>query len=272
MILLSESILDRNNVNIVGSGEKALIFAHGFGADQRVWDKVFPSFTSTHKVILFDYVGSGNSDKSSYSVDRYNDLHGYAKDLSEICKHLQLDSPILIGHSVSSMIGVLTSIANPGLFKKLILICPSPSYINEPKSGYIGGFDRDEIEGLLMMMEKNYKEWAKHLAPVAMKNEDRPELAKDFEETLNANTPHIAKQFAEVTFYADVRSELCKVTTPSLILQTRDDSIAPVEVGEYVHQKLQDSKFVLMSATGHNPHVSHPEELISCIKDYLHLE
>ncbi|MGI2328089.1 alpha/beta fold hydrolase [Planococcus sp. YIM B11945] len=264
---MNNRVLKRNNVKVSGQGNKTIVFAHGFGCDQLVWREVAEAFESGYRVVLFDYVGSGRSDKSVYSTERYSSLHGYKQDLLEVCAALELKDIIFVGHSVSSMIGMLASIEQPELMKQLIMVGPSPRYLNEP--GYQGGFDREDIEELLEMMELNYKEWAKYLAPVVMQNEARPQLSQEFEEILCLNDPVIARQFAEVTFTSDVRDELEKVQVPTLILQPAQDVIAPLEVGQFVHSKIPKSKFVLMEAMGHNPHMSDAAETINRIKGYL---
>ncbi|MFC3212153.1 alpha/beta fold hydrolase [Planomicrobium okeanokoites] len=260
-------VAKRNNVKITGQGKTAIIFGHGFGCDQLVWNEVIDQFKIDYKVITFDYVGSGQSDKTAYSQERYSDLYGYKQDLLDVCDSLEDDSFIFVGHSVSSMIGMLASIERPELFSKLVMIGPSPHYLNEP--GYQGGFDKSDIIELLDMMEVNYKEWAKYLAPVVMSNEDRPELAENFEQLLCSNDPKIARQFAEVTFTSDMRSELSKLTVPTLIMQTQFDAIAPLEVGQYVHDHIANSRLVIMKAMGHNPHISDAAETATVIKEYL---
>ncbi|MCG3088094.1 alpha/beta fold hydrolase [Sporosarcina cyprini] len=244
-----------------------MVFAHGFGCDQTVWNRVVPAFEKEYRIVLFDYTGSGRSDKTLFSKDRYSSLDGYALDLVEIADELNLSHVIFVGHSVSSMIGAIASILRPQLMDRLIMIGPSPHYMND--GDYKGGFEREDINELLDMMELNYKEWAKYLAPVVMKNEERPELAANFERTLCENDPVIARRFAEVTFTSDLRDRLADVSVPTLILQTREDAISPIEVGEYVHEHIKDSAFVLMNAKGHNPHISDPEETIQVIRDYL---
>lgn len=260
-------IKKRNAIQITGSGEQTIVFAHGFGCDQTVWSNILPAFEKSYRVITFDYVGSGLSDKTAYSAERYESLSGYAQDVIEICETLDLNDIIYVGHSVSGMIGVLTSIQRPDLMKKLIMIGPSPHYLNEPD--YYGGFEREDIDELLDMMEMNYKEWAKYLAPIAMKNEDRPQLSEDFETMLYTNDPGIARRFAEATFMSDVREELPKVTTRTLILQPTEDSIVPIEVGEYILKSIPNSELIIMKAKGHNPHISHPEETIKEITRFI---
>ncbi|WP_235318394.1 alpha/beta fold hydrolase [Planococcus sp. CAU13] len=262
-----DNIIQRNNVKVTGQGTAAIIFGHGFGCDQLVWNEVIQEFKEGYKVITFDYVGSGKSDKRAYSKERYNTLHGYKQDLLEVCDAFEETSFIFVGHSVSSMIGMLASIDRPELFSKMVMIGPSPHYLNEP--GYRGGFDRSDISELLDMMEVNYKEWAKYLAPVAMGNEDRPQLAENFEQLLCSNDPVIARQFAEVTFMSDMRQELSELKAPTLILQTQYDAIAPMEVGKYVHDHIAESRLVVMDAMGHNPHISNAGETAAVIKEYL---
>jgi sigma-B regulation protein RsbQ len=265
---MAENILRRNNVKVSGRGEQPLMFAHGFGCDQNMWRFVAPAFEEDYKVVLFDYVGSGKSDLGAYSAARYGDLSGYAKDVLEITDALGLKDVIFVGHSVSSMIGVLAAVERPELFKNLVQVVPSPCYINCPPD-YIGGFDRADIEGLLDMMDKNFMGWASFLAPVIMKNDERPELAGELHDSFCSTDPTIARRFAEATFYADNRADLPKLKTPSLIIQVTDDAIAPVSVGEFLHRNLPQSTLRLMDASGHCPHMSHPQETIAIIKDYL---
>ncbi len=264
---MAENILVRNNVKVSGNGTQALMFAHGFGCDQNMWRFIAPAFEDDYKIILFDYVGSGKSDLGAYDANRYASLEGYARDVIEICDALELEDVIFVGHSVSSMIGALASVERPELFKELVMVVPSPCYINQP--GYVGGFDRADIEGLLDMMDKNYIGWASFLAPVIMKNEDRPELGAELEESFCSTDPQIARRFAEATFYSDNRGDLEKIKTPSLIIQVADDAVAPVSVGEFMHAKMPNSTYNLMDATGHCPHMSHPQETIEIIKNYL---
>jgi sigma-B regulation protein RsbQ len=265
---MTERIIQRNNVKISGEGEQALMFAHGFGCDQNMWRFVAPAFEKDYKIVLFDYVGSGKSDINAYQAERYIDLNGYAKDVLEICDAFDLKDVIFVGHSVSSMIGTLAAIARPELFKSLIQVVPSPCYINHPPD-YTGGFDRADIAGLLDMMDKNFMGWASFLAPVIMKNSEQPELSAELEESFCSTDPKIARRFAEATFYADNRADLPKLKTPTLILQVTDDAIAPVSVGEFMHENLPNSTLRLMEASGHCPHMSHPQETIEIIKDYL---
>lgn len=265
---MTENILFRNNVKVIGQGTQPMLFAHGFGCDQNIWRFIIPAFKKDYKIILFDYVGSGKSDRSAYNPERYSNLNGYAQDIMEICGALELTDVIFVGHSVSSVIGMLTSIQSPSLFSHLILIGPSPCYINYPPD-YMGGFERQDIEELLDIMDKNYIGWASFLAPIVMKNEERPELTEELQTSFCSTDPVIASIFAKTTFYSDNRSDLPKVKLPSLILQCADDAIAPTQVGYYLHHHLFQSTLKLMKATGHYPHLSHPRETIDLIKEYL---
>jgi sigma-B regulation protein RsbQ len=260
-------VIRRNNVHVFGDGEQPMLFAHGFGCDQNMWRLITPAFAPDYRVVLFDYVGSGKSDLSAYDPARYGTLDGYAQDVLDVCEALDLRDVLFVGHSVSSMIGILAANQAPERFSRLIMVGPSPRYINDV--GYIGGFERPDIEGLLDLMERNYLGWASYLAPVVMKNEGRPELTQELEESFCSTDPKIARRFAEATFFSDNRDDLAKVTVPSLIMQCSEDAIAPAEVGRYLHRTLPNSTLQLMKATGHCPHVSHPEETIVAIKKYL---
>ena len=261
-------VLTRNNVKVFGRGTQPMVFAHGFGCDQNMWRYVTPAFEDDYRIVLFDYVGSGHSDLAAYDPERYSRLDGYAEDLLDVCRALDLRDVILVGHSVSSMIGVLAANREPERFARLVLIGPSPRYVNDAPD-YVGGFERADIEGLLDMMERNFIGWANFLAPNIMKNPDRPELGEELTESFCSTDPKIARRFAEATFFADNRADLAQVSVPALVLQCSDDMIAPREVGEFVHRSMPDSTLRLMRATGHCPHLSHPDETIELIREYL---
>jgi len=262
------TIVARNNVRISGRGTQPMLFAHGFGCDQNMWRFVAPAFEDDYRLILFDYVGSGSSDLRSYDPVRYASLDGYAQDVLDVCHALDLRDVVFVGHSVSSMVGVLAANREPERFSRLVLVGPSPRYINDAPD-YVGGFERADIEGLLETMEKNYIGWANFLAPAIMKNPERPELSEELEASFCSTDPVIARQFAEATFFGDNREDLPDVRVPSLIMQCSEDMIAPLQVGEYVSQAIPGSTLRILSATGHCPQMSHPEETIEVIREYL---
>ncbi|MCF2505403.1 alpha/beta hydrolase [Dyadobacter sp. CY107] len=260
-------IKKRNNVKVFGNGTQPMVFAHGFGCGQHMWRYIWPAFEKDYKIVLFDYVGSGGSDISAYNHERYDSLNGYAQDVIDICHELALKNCVFIGHSVSSMVGVLASIKEPELFDSLVLIGPSARYIDDDQ--YTGGFKQADIEELLVTMERNYIGWANFLAPAIMQNGSRPELGAELTESFCSTDPIIAKQFAQVTFLSDNRRDLAKVVHPVLILQCSEDIIAPVQVGEYLHRQMSGSVYKLMQATGHCPHLSAPEETIKLMQEFL---
>lgn len=265
---MQQNVLSRNNVKILGQGTVPMIFAHGFGCDQNMWRYIWPAYEKNYRIVLFDYVGSGKSDLSAYNRERYSNLNGYAQDVLDICEALELRDAIFVGHSVSSVIGMLAAIKEPSHFSHLIMVGPSPRYINDD-SGYKGGFERRDIDELLNTMEKNYIGWANFLAPAIMKNPDRPELAGELAESFCSTDPVIARRFAEATFLSDNREDLPNVTHPTLIMQCSEDIIAPYQVGEYLHNNIKNSTLKVLAATGHCPHMSHPEETIEVINEYL---
>ena len=264
---MTQSVLKRNNVKVLGKGTQPMLFAHGFGCDQNMWRFITKEFEDDYRIILFDYVGSGQSDLSAYDAGRYSTLKGYASDLLDIVRELDLRDIVFVGHSVSSMIGVLAANEEPDRFERLVLIGPSPRYINE--GTYVGGFERKDIEGLFEMMDRNFIGWANFMAPAIMKNSEKPELGEELTASFCSTDPVIARRFAEATFLADNREDLAGVTVPSLILQCSDDMVAPEAVGEYLKGQLANSTLKVMKATGHCPHMSHPEETVALIKDYL---
>ncbi|MDQ6624449.1 MAG: alpha/beta hydrolase [Verrucomicrobiota bacterium] len=266
---MSADVLSRNNVQVLGSGDQPMLFAHGFGCDQNMWRFVTPAFADRYKIVLFDYVGSGQSDLTAYDPQRYSSLDGYAQDVLDICEALDLRDVIFVGHSVSCVIGVLAANRAPDRFDRLIFIGPSASYINDAAANYIGGFDRPDIEGLLEMMDKNYLGWASFLAPAVMKNPGDPTLTAELEQSFCATDPKIARRFAQVTFLSDNRADFGKLQVPSLIMQCSDDSIAPISAGEFLAREIPGSTFRQLRATGHCPHMSAPAETIEIINEYL---
>lgn len=266
----SISILKRNNVQIKGIGKQTMIFAHGFGCDHNMWRYVAPAFEPHYRVVLFDNVGAGGSDLGAFNPEKYSTLQGYAKDLNDILRAVGAENAIFVGHSVSAMIGILAAIEEPALFDKLILVGPSPSYIND--GDYMGGFYRQDIEEMLDFLDTNYLGWSSALAPAIMGNPDKPDLSGELENSFCRTDPVIARHFAKTTFLSDHRDDLAKCQKPSLILQCSDDVIAPDAVGRYMHSLMRSSTFVQMKATGHCPNLSAPEETIQEMRRYLHLD
>lgn len=260
-------VVRRNNVIITGKGDKVMLFAHGFGCDQSAWKYISSAFLEDYKLVFMDYVGAGKSDLSAYEVVKYDSLDGYAADVLEICSALGHKDVIFVGHSVSCMIGALASIKHPEVFERLIFIGPSPCYISQ--DDYIGGFDQDTIDSLLEVMEEDYISWARSLAPSIMDEHNGVELSQELTDNFCSIDPDIARQFAKVTFTSDNREDLRSVPVKSLTIQVKDDMIAPVVVGEYIHQHTPGNTLVLLEAQGHCPHMSHPEETVAIIKNYL---
>jgi sigma-B regulation protein RsbQ len=261
------SIFHRNNIHIEGAGGKTMVLAHGFGCDQNMWRLIVPAFVSDYRVVLFDHVGAGKSDITQYRPEKYDTLTGYADDLLEIIDAVGGTPVIFVGHSVSAMIGVLAAARRPQAFERLILIGPSPCYIND--SDYIGGFNRADIEALLATLDSNYLGWSSATAPLIMGNPERPELAGELTESFCRTNPYIAKQFARVTFLSDNRADLARVSVPALILQCSEDIIAPDCVGQFVKDHIPRSELVRLSATGHCPHMSAENETIAAMRQYL---
>ena len=260
-------VLARNNVNVLGSGATPMLFAHGYGCDQNMWRHMTPSFRESHKIVLLDHVGMGRSDPAAFDPAKYESLQAYADDVLEVCHALDLKDVVFVGHSVGAMIGILASIREPSRFSKLVLIGPSPRYIDEGE--YIGGFTQEAIEGLLEALDSDYAASSEQLAPLIMGNEDRPELSRELADSFRRTNPAMARRFARITFTSDTRRELEQVQTPSLVVQCSYDAIAPLAVGRYVHEHIPMSQFVVMRATGHCPNLSAPAETIAAIRAFL---
>ena len=262
----------RHNVCVRGDAEgQPMLFAHGFGCDQNMWRFVAPAFEDDFRVVLFDHVGAGKSDLSAYDPDRYSSLDAYAQDVLELCRELDLTDVIFVGHSVSAIIGALAvGAAEPGRFAKLVMVSPSPRYVDD--EGYVGGFQRADIDELLESLESNYLGWSSAMAPVIMGNPGRPELGDELSASFCRTDPEIARQFARVTFLSDNRADLAAVTIPTLVLQCSQDAIAPVEVGQFVHESIPGSRLVMLDAIGHCPNLSAPEATAAAISGFVRAE
>jgi sigma-B regulation protein RsbQ len=257
----------RHNARVSGSGSRAMVFAHGFGCDQNMWRLVAPAFERDFQVVLFDHMGAGGSDLSAYDPAKYAALHGYAEDVVELCRELGVRGGVFVGHSVSAMIGVLATKTAPELFADLVLVGPSPRYVDDAE--YVGGFSEAQVHELLDFLDSNHMGWSRAMAPVIMGNPARPELGEELTNSFCRTDPEIAKRFARATFLADNRADLEGVTVRSLVLQCSEDVIAPRAVGEYVHRRLPNSRLVVMEATGHCPNLSAPAETIAAIRAFV---
>ncbi|RZM25335.1 MAG: alpha/beta hydrolase [Pedobacter sp.] len=260
-------ITKRNNVRIFGKGNRTMLFGHGFGCDQNTWRSVTPYFQEDFKIVVFDYVGAGRSDLKAYRADRYSSLEGYALDVVEICEELCLTDIVFVGHSISGMIGILAQKLRADLFEQMVLIGPSPRYLNA--QGYLGGIDREDLDGLLAVMDDNYQGWSQLLAPKIMGNFDRPALGEELTASFCATDPAIAKQFARVTFLSDNRKDLPSLDIPSLTIQCQQDFLTSEQVAIYIQQHTPKNQLTMLSSTGHCPHLSDPEGVANAIKLFL---
>ena len=257
----------RNNVLLTGrEGKPLMMLANGFGCDQNMWRLVVPALAADFRLVLFDHVGSGLAEPSAWQPERYATLDGYVDDILRICHELELNDVVFVGHSVSAMMGVLAAIAEPERFRKLTLIGPSPRYIDD--ATYRGGFSESDIEELLESLESNYLGWSAAMAPVIMGNPERPELGQELTNSFCRTDPQAARVFARTTFLSDNRTDLARVTVPTLILQCSSDVIAPLEVGAYVHAQIPGSTLVTLPATGHCPHLSAPAATVAAIRSF----
>jgi sigma-B regulation protein RsbQ len=264
------NVLERNNVHMLGTSGPVLLYAHGFGCNQTMWNRITPEFTATHRQVLFDYVGSGKSDLAAFDTKRYSCLKGYAQDVLEVCDALGLasDDVTFVGHSVSCSIGLLASITRPNLFKRLVLLGVNPCFLNDPPD-YFGGFQRKDLEDLLSLMDQNYIGWANYLAPVLIGEASMGDLSGELSDSFCSTDPITARIFAQTTFFSDNRDDLPLVSPHCLILQHQRDALAPLSVGEFVHAKLQRSTLKILDVTGHCAHMSNPSLVVEVMRGYL---
>lgn len=257
--MIGTDALKRNNVNVIGRGTRALVLAHGFGCDQTMWRLLTPHVLDHFKVVLFDYVGCGQSDPKAFKTKRYETLDGYAQDIIDVCEELELSDAVLVGHSVSSMTGLIAAIQAPRLISKLAMVCPSPYFLNEPPN-YFGGFEREDLEELIGLMDQNYIGWANHLAPLVM-GQSGADMAQELTESFCSTDPLFAKAFAKATFFSDCRGMLRKAKQPTLILQSTQDALAAVSVGEFTQAQIPNAEMQVIDANGHCLHMTHPKEI-----------
>ncbi|WP_329791169.1 alpha/beta hydrolase [Lentzea sp. DG1S-22] len=261
-------VIGRNNVVVTGNETgPTVLLAHGFGCDQNLWRLVVPLLAERHRVVLFDHVGAGRSDLSAWTAERYGSLEGYADDVLRICRELDLRDVVLVGHSVSAMIAVLAANREPRWFAKLVLLTPSPCYVDD--GDYRGGFSRADIDELLDALESNYLGWSAAMAPVIMGNPGRPELSEELTNSFCRTDPVIARTFARTTFLSDNRADLTEISVPTLVVQCARDAIAPREVGQFVHEQVRGSRLVTLDAVGHCPQLSDPGPTAEAITAFV---
>jgi len=263
------NVIEKYFVNVLGNGTETILFAHGYGCNQSMWRYVVPEFEKTHKIVLYDLMGCGNSKTEYYDYQKYSSLNGHAQDVLDIIEELKLPPVIFVGHSVSAMIGLLACNKKPEKFSHLVMVCPNPYFINEPGSSYTGGFSEQDLKEISESLDSNYLGWTSYITPVIAGTPDKPEVAEELKNSFCRNDPEIAKHFAKITFGSDLRAELpyCKVKT--LVVQTVPDALAPVSVGEYVHKQISNSTLKILHTPGHAPHLSDPMKLIEVMTEFL---
>lgn len=263
-----QNVMSRNNVTVIGEGTKTIVFAHGFGCDQNMWERLLPYFNDHYRIVLFDYVGSGQSELAAFDVKRYSSIDGYAQDIFEVCEAVGVSDAIFIGHSVSCSAGMVAANKHPKLFSHLILIGPSPCFLNIPPD-YLGGFDKQDLDELLELMDQNYVGWANYLAPVVAGLSGEGEISGELSDSFCSTDPLVAKTFAHTTFFADNRDDFAKNTTSCLLLQHKKDTLAPLNVGDFLSASTKNSTYRIIDVDGHCAHMSHPELVYDEIKQYL---
>ncbi len=260
-------IVKRNNVKVVGDGSRVAMMAHGFGCDQTMWRFLMPLLEQEFRLVLFDYTGCGQSDPNCYDRDKYHTLHGYAQDLIDVCDALSLESVVLFGHSVSSTIGIIAASQRPEMFAEMVLICPSPCFLNYPPD-YHGGFEKADLEELLNLMDKNHVGWANYLAPLVIGENNPEEMTVMLADSFCSTDPMFLKPFAKATFFSDHRADLAACGVPCLILQSGHDSLANQGIGEYMAEHLPVASLNVIDASGHCLHMTHPQQVMAAFRQF----
>ncbi len=259
--------LRKNNVSISGSGSKTLVFVHGYGCDQSMWRFVAPQFELSHRVVLYDLTGMGQSDLSEYDFKAYRTLQRHADDLTAILEDLEVSDGVLIGHSVGATIACLAALKCPERISALALVAPSPSFMND--AAYTGGFDREALEGLVNLMDENFLGWTSRVTPTIAGEDRAGETAAELTQSFCRTDPAIAKHFGRITFLADHRADMKRVEAPAAIIQCTDDALAPVDVGVWLSENMKRGTLKFIEATGHCPHMTEPAKTTEAIREFL---
>lgn len=262
------SITRRNNVSETGEGP-VIILVHGFGCDKTMWRHVLPDLARDHRVITYDLTGFGASDLSAYDFERYGTLDTHVDDLVEIMDAKGVETAALVGHSISGNMVMLAAERLGPRVRGVIMVSPSPRFIDDPATGYHGGFSVEDIEGLLSFMEENHLGWSEQMAPtIAGQAAGMPEASK-LTQSFCQTDPRIARHFGRITFHTDQRAALSRAACPSLILHCTNDTLVPNAVAEWMQSNIPNSEIAMMDVTGHCPHMTAPDRTISAVRGFL---
>lgn len=269
---MGDAFLSRFNLTLAGNPDaaKTLVFVNGLGTDQSVWQQITPDFRDDYRLVLFDNVGSVESNQNAFraSPTRYLNVSGYADDLLEIGSALKLGKDTtVIGHSLGALAGLLASIQRPTQFSRLVLLGASPRYANS--DGYEGGFSKNDIREAYKYLESDYSSWTKTVSEAAMGNPERPHLSRSFATTMACVPKDLMLTVLCSVLQTDHRADLAKVGVPVLLIQSQNDFFVPPAVAQYLHANIRNSRLALIDASGHLPHVSAPERVVEAMRDFL---
>ena len=246
-----------------GRARATVVFGHGYGCDQSMWLDVVPRLADTRRV-LFDWPGAGQSAPHAYEPARHAGLGGYADDLLALLDDLDLEDVVFVGHSVGASIAMIAAHRSPGRFGQLAMLTPSACFENHPPD-YVGGFEREQLEGLINSLAESQAAWSRAMAPVLMGENADPALVARMTESFCAMDPTIALRWARAAFMVDLRALASEVPVPSVVMQCRNDALAPEVVGQWLARNLPTSRYERLDAVGHCPHLSAPVEVAEVI-------
>lgn len=244
-----------------------MVFCNGFGCSQHIWRHLTTALSQHHQLVFFDYIGTGETDPKAYDPQKYASLAGYAQDVVAICEALALRDVVLIGHSVGATIALLAATAAPTYFKQVVLLAPSPYYLNEP--GYYGGFERADVEQLLAMFDRDGHQWAIPFANLLLGPTTAHSAMEELTTYFCEMDETVGRQLARITFLSDHRTDVTHLHLPTLIIQSAQDAAVPAEVVAYLAQQLPEAKQVQLPTMGHCPHLSAPLETIAAIAAFV---
>lgn len=253
-----------------GQGERTVVMGHGFGTDQTSWQPLVQALVAAgYRVMTYDIAGTTPHTLPLYRAERHGRVFGFAEDLIALMQELGITNVDYVGHSGSGMIGIVAIASQPGLFRSLSLIAASACYIDDPGTGYVGGFSRERIDALIASMRSDYAAWANGFAPLVVSNLDRPHLAIEFSRSLLALRPDIASAVLETMLRADHRAEAMRVSIPTQVLQTEHDPAVPLAAAQWLARATRAVDFRVIPVRGHFPHISHPEIVGAALLEFL---
>ncbi|MGE5491548.1 MAG: alpha/beta fold hydrolase [Actinomycetota bacterium] len=249
---------------------RTVVLGHGFGADQSSWAAVVEALVAAgYRAVTYDSAGTTGQTLGLYQAERHGSLFGFAEDVIALMGEMGIERAHYVGHSAGGMIGILAANGQPGLFSSLSLIGSSARYVDDPATGYVGGFSHGQIDNLIASMKSDYAAWANGFAQLVISNPDRPHLAIGFSRSLLALRPDIASAVLEMILRTDHRADAKRVALPTQVLQTGRDPAVPISAARWLAEATRAIDFRVLAVEGHFPHIIDPAKVGAALLEFL---